>query len=253
MKPELLDTPNVLVTAEAAQLGSADTTPDNLYMIGTFRLAPDEALVLEFEPPDTRYWTVTLENIWHECIDPRRRRSSITNAAAVADDDGKVRVVVSRDRSRRRQLARHRRPPPRLADHPLARPPRGTRGEDPGRARRSVIARLIACEASHSTDVGHRRFRRIRARRRRMQLVVRQQRHAGRPSSTTTTVPAAKAGTVLFSPEGNNLWAYETTPPFRAQKVNAANHSFGDAPSDPEGMGHQRPDLHVLAWAASAT
>ena len=45
IKPELLDTPNVLVTAEAAQLGAADTTPDNLYMIGTFRLAPDEALV----------------------------------------------------------------------------------------------------------------------------------------------------------------------------------------------------------------
>jgi hypothetical protein len=40
---------------------------------------------------------------------------------------------------------------------------------------------------------------------------------------------------VLFSPEGNNLWAYETTPPFRAQRVNTAHHSFGDAPSDPEG------------------
>ena len=70
--------PSILVTAEAAQLGAADTTPDNLYMIGTFRLAPDEALVLDLEPPDTRYWSVTLENIWHECIDPRRRTSSAT-------------------------------------------------------------------------------------------------------------------------------------------------------------------------------
>jgi hypothetical protein len=95
IKPELLDTPNVLVTAEAAQLGAADTRPDNLYMIGTFRLAPDEALVIELDPPDTRYWSVTLENIWHECIDPRRRRSSLTNAAAVADADGKVRIVAA--------------------------------------------------------------------------------------------------------------------------------------------------------------
>ena len=95
IKPELLETPNVLVTQEAAQLGSADTTPDNLYMIGTFRLAPEEALVIEFVPPNTRYWTVTLENIWHECIDPHRRRSSITNAAAVADGDGKVRIVIA--------------------------------------------------------------------------------------------------------------------------------------------------------------
>lgn len=95
IKPELLETPNVLVTAEATQLGAADTTPDNLYMIGTFRLAPDEALVIDLEPPDTRYWSVTLENIWHECIDARRRRSSITNAGAVTDDDGKVRIVAA--------------------------------------------------------------------------------------------------------------------------------------------------------------
>lgn len=95
VKPELLDRPNELVTAEAAELGAADTTPDNLYMIGTFRLAPDEALVVDLEPPDTRYWSVTLENIWHECIDPRRRRSSITNAGAVVGDDGTVRVVVA--------------------------------------------------------------------------------------------------------------------------------------------------------------
>jgi Protein of unknown function (DUF1214) len=95
IKPELLDMPNVLVTAEAAQLGSADTTPDNLYMLGTFRLAPDEALVIELEPPATRYWSVTLENIWHECIDPHRRRSSITNAAAKTDADGNVRIVIA--------------------------------------------------------------------------------------------------------------------------------------------------------------
>jgi hypothetical protein len=95
IKPELLDQPNELVTAQAAELGAADSTPDNLYMIGTFRLAPDEALVIELEPPDTRYWSVTLENIWHECIDPRRRRSSITNAAAVRGAGGRVCIVAA--------------------------------------------------------------------------------------------------------------------------------------------------------------
>jgi hypothetical protein len=95
IKPELVDQPNELVTAAAAELGGAETTPDNLYMLGTFRLAPDEALVIDLEPPATRYWSVTLENIWHECLEPRRRRSSITNAAAHAGDDGKVRIVVA--------------------------------------------------------------------------------------------------------------------------------------------------------------
>jgi hypothetical protein len=95
IKPELLESPNTLVTAEASELGAADSTPDNLYMIGTFRLAEDEALIIDLEPPDTRYWSVTLENIWHECIDPRRRRSSLTNAAAIPTSEGLVRIVAS--------------------------------------------------------------------------------------------------------------------------------------------------------------
>ena len=63
-------------------------------MLGTFRLGPEQALALDLPPPATRYWSVTVENIWHECIDARRRRSSITNAAAIAEADGKVRIVV---------------------------------------------------------------------------------------------------------------------------------------------------------------
>ncbi|MGX9790908.1 DUF1214 domain-containing protein [Mycobacterium sp. MMS18-G62] len=94
IKPELLTAPNTLLTAAAAELGSADTTPDNLYMIGTFGLDPDESLVLEFTPPDTRYWNVTLENIWHECLEPRHRHSSVTNKGLVADADGIARIAI---------------------------------------------------------------------------------------------------------------------------------------------------------------
>ncbi len=95
IKPELLDAPNTLLTAQAADLGSADTTPDNLYMIGAFRLEPDEALVLDLEPPDTRYWNVTLESIWHECLDPRRRHSSVTSRGVRPDPHGRVRIAIS--------------------------------------------------------------------------------------------------------------------------------------------------------------
>jgi hypothetical protein len=97
IKPELLGSANQLVTASPAELGGAETTPDNLYMIGTFRLAADEALLIDLGPPPSRYWSVTLENIWHECIDARRRRSSITNAAAITGADGRVRIVVAAD------------------------------------------------------------------------------------------------------------------------------------------------------------
>jgi hypothetical protein len=94
IKPELMKQPNTLVTSEAADLGGADTTPDNLYMLGTFRLDDDESLVLAFEPPDTRYWNVTLENIWHECLEPRRRHSSVTNKGVTPDPDGVVRIAI---------------------------------------------------------------------------------------------------------------------------------------------------------------
>lgn len=94
IKPELMEQPNQLLTATASDLGDADTTPDNLYMIGTFRLADGESLVIDFTPPETRYWNVTIESIWHECIDVRRRRSSITNAAAAREADGTVRVAI---------------------------------------------------------------------------------------------------------------------------------------------------------------
>jgi len=93
--PEALERPNELFTVEAGALGGENTTPDNLYVLGTYRLASDEALVVEFTPPDTRYWSVTVENIWHECIDTRRRRSSVTAAGVSLRPDGTARIVVS--------------------------------------------------------------------------------------------------------------------------------------------------------------
>ncbi len=93
--PELLDRPNEFFTREAQELGSENTTPDNLYMFGSFRIAEDEALVIELAPPDTRYWSITLESLWHECIEPNRRRSSISNGNAALRPDGTARIVVA--------------------------------------------------------------------------------------------------------------------------------------------------------------
>jgi hypothetical protein len=93
--PELVGDPNRFVTAEAAALGSADTTPDNLYMIGTWRIGPDEALVVDAVPPASRFWSLTIENIWHECFDVHRRPISVTGGAAAVRDDGSVRMVIA--------------------------------------------------------------------------------------------------------------------------------------------------------------
>ena len=165
IKPELLTTPNTLLTAEAADLGAADTTPDNLYMMGTFRLDPDQALVLDIEPPDTRYWNVTLENIWHECLEPRRRHSSVTSRAVQPDADGRVRIAISARGLRIWSLARHRRPATRIRGGALAGQPQAARRRGVGAPTRGAgvtlqerfnPARLIATACDGS---GQRRFR----------------------------------------------------------------------------------------------
>ena len=93
--PEALDRPNELLTVTAEALGAENTTPDNVYVLGTFRLTEHEALTIEFTPPATRYWNISIENIWHECIDARRRHTSATCAALAPGADGEVRIVVS--------------------------------------------------------------------------------------------------------------------------------------------------------------
>ncbi len=95
IRPDLLQTPNEISTTAAANLGGENTTPDNLYAIGSFRLGPDEALVIDATPPESRYWNVALENVWHECFDARRRRISVTSVGAVRRPDGGVRIVVA--------------------------------------------------------------------------------------------------------------------------------------------------------------
>ena len=96
VRPELLAGPNRLSALPASQLGvGAGTSPDDLCLIGSFRLAPDEALVVDTLPPATRWWGVSLENLWHEFIDGRTRPTSASNATAVRRPDGSVRFVVA--------------------------------------------------------------------------------------------------------------------------------------------------------------
>jgi hypothetical protein len=91
----LIAHPNRFFAFDPDELGAADTTPDNLYVLGTWRLGPDEALVIETTPPATRFWNLVVENIWHECFDVRRRTTSLTDAGVVRRADGSVRLVLA--------------------------------------------------------------------------------------------------------------------------------------------------------------
>lgn len=99
VRPDLLETPNILITSGAENLGGENTTPDNLYMLGMFALEPHQNLQLTFRPPETRYWSVTLESIWHECLEPLLRSSSVTNKGVTADAEGYVRLTIGAEDS----------------------------------------------------------------------------------------------------------------------------------------------------------
>jgi hypothetical protein len=62
-----------------------------------YRVAPDEALVLEVRPPRAKYWSVDLCNVWLESLDYANHQSSLNGHQAVLDADGVFRAVLTHD------------------------------------------------------------------------------------------------------------------------------------------------------------
>jgi hypothetical protein len=69
--------------------------PRTWYGLGYFRIAPEDALILELEPPAAHYWSFQLGNFWHEELDYENHTSSLSGQQAVLDPDGMFRAVIS--------------------------------------------------------------------------------------------------------------------------------------------------------------
>ena len=66
------------------------------YAFCFFELAPDEALYIETDPPDARYWGLQLANMgWFEQVDPVHRITSLNQKQVHLDADGRLRVVLA--------------------------------------------------------------------------------------------------------------------------------------------------------------
>ena len=63
---------------------------------GYFRLAEDEALLIEAPVAACRYTNIQLANPWMESLDYASHQSSLNHATAHANADGRVRYVISR-------------------------------------------------------------------------------------------------------------------------------------------------------------
>lgn len=70
--------------------------PSIAYGGGCWELGPTEALVIEHDAPDARYWNWSIHNLhWFDSGAWDQRLMSCNGHQAHIDDDGKVRVVVS--------------------------------------------------------------------------------------------------------------------------------------------------------------
>ncbi|MFE3759104.1 DUF1214 domain-containing protein [Nocardia tengchongensis] len=65
------------------------------YGMGSFHCAPDEAVILEFTPPNCHYWSFGLGNWYWETVNWFSRQSSLNHLQARLDDDGVFRAVIA--------------------------------------------------------------------------------------------------------------------------------------------------------------
>ncbi|MBM4406766.1 MAG: DUF1214 domain-containing protein [Chloroflexi bacterium] len=61
-----------------------------------FKIADDEALLIEVKPPKAKYWSLHLGNVWLESLDYANHQSSLNGHQARLDRDGLFRAVVSK-------------------------------------------------------------------------------------------------------------------------------------------------------------
>lgn len=82
--------------APMVERGRSLADPDQHYGFGWYRVAPDEALIVEFTPPaDALYWSFQVYNWWGESWDYTYRQSSLNDHQARLDSDGRCRLVLA--------------------------------------------------------------------------------------------------------------------------------------------------------------
>ena len=84
---------NVLVAIP--EQGDTTMPAGDKFASGHFALAAEEALVMEFTPPEAPYWGVQLTNYWFEPIDYGGTGAHVNNRTARFEPGGSVRLVVA--------------------------------------------------------------------------------------------------------------------------------------------------------------
>jgi hypothetical protein len=87
--------PNAFAPLDQAMFQKGGGAKDIYYAHAYWRLAPDEAWVIEVTPPECYYWNFQLDNWWMESFDYRFRQISVNKHSAQNGQDGSVRIVCA--------------------------------------------------------------------------------------------------------------------------------------------------------------
>lgn len=87
--------PNTLAPMDPQRTGGAHGDPHIFFYMGYWALEPDQALLIELEPPECFYWNIQLNNHWMESLDYRHHPVHLNKHSAHARPDGSVQIVVA--------------------------------------------------------------------------------------------------------------------------------------------------------------
>ena len=88
-------TPNVFAAIDQSMFQKGGGAKDIYYAHAYWRVAPDEAWVIEVKPPDCYYWNFQLDNWWMESFDYRFRQISVNKHSAKLEPDGSMRIICA--------------------------------------------------------------------------------------------------------------------------------------------------------------
>ncbi|MGB5076217.1 MAG: hypothetical protein WBO17_01900 [Sphingorhabdus sp.] len=87
--------PNEFPAIDQSMFQKGGGAKDIYYAHAYWRVAPDEAWVIEVTPPECYYWNFQLDNYWMESLDYRFRRISVNKHSAKPEPDGTIRIICA--------------------------------------------------------------------------------------------------------------------------------------------------------------
>ena len=94
--PEMREKPKQFVSSHSRSIGASAANSENYYQMAYYELGDEEALLVDFDPPDAVYWNLTSAAIWHESHRYLTDPVSLTSSEVTKREDGTVRFVLSR-------------------------------------------------------------------------------------------------------------------------------------------------------------